>query len=413
MESSRNSRRKTPLPFDTLELGDCLDVVGQWPHSFADLVYVDPPFYTQKRHSLATRDRSRVYSFSDLWQDSTDYGEFLLQRMRVCWDALKETGSIFFHCDRSGVHIARTVLDAVFGVNNFRSEIIWSYKRWSNSRRGLLPSHQNILYYTKSDTYKFNPHLTAYSPSTNVDQILQQRRRDTNGKSTYQLDSNGEPVSNGSKKGVPLGDVWDIPYLNPKAKERVGYPTQKPILLLERIIEIASNPGDCVLDPFCGSGTTLVAAHLNDRKYVGIDISEDAIALASSRLSNPIRSSSALLTNGRESYRNCNESVLKYLRGVAHTPVQRNRGIDAILHAEVKGKPVLLRVQRANETIEECTSMLLKATRRKNAGMRVVLKTCDVPTLDFAYDDLSDDVVVINSVEHALATALEKANGQI
>lgn len=102
--------------------------------------------------------------------------------------------------------------------------------------------------------------------SRGIDQILQQRERDADGKSAYRRDDSGIPIANGAKRGVPLGDVWDIPYLNPKAKERVGYPTQKPILLLDRIIEIASNPEDCVLDPFCGSGTTLVAAHLADRR---------------------------------------------------------------------------------------------------------------------------------------------------
>ncbi len=413
MESSKSSLPKTQVPYDTLEPGDCLEVLGRWPRSFADLIYIDPPFYTQKNHSLVTRDRSRAYSFSDLWKDTTEYGEFLLQRLILCRDALKDTGSLFFHCDRNAVHVARTVVDAVFGRDHFRSEIIWSYKRWSGNRRGLLPSHQNILYYTKSDAFTFNPQFTEYSPSTNVDQILQQRCRDGDGKSTYQIDDQGQPVANGAKKGVPLGDVWDIPYLNPKAKERVGYPTQKPILLLERILKIASNPGDCVLDPFCGSGTALVAAYLNDRKYVGIDISHDAITLAASRLSNPIRSHSDLLEKGRDSYRNCDEEILKYLHGVAYTPVQRNRGIDAILHKEVNGKPVLVRIQRSHETIQECASSLTKAARRKDAGMLVILKTREVPTLSFFPEELPADVVVIDSVQQSLASALENANAQI
>lgn len=114
----------------------------------------------------------------------------------------------------------------------------------------------------------FNPQFVEYSPSTNVDQILQQRTRDASGKSVYRKDINGTILSNGAKRGVPLGDVWDIPYLNPKARERVGYPTQKPILLLERIIQLSTQVGDVVLDPCCGSGTTLVAAKLLQRELL-------------------------------------------------------------------------------------------------------------------------------------------------
>ena len=374
------------------------------------MVYVDPPFFTQKNHSLKPRDRSRTFAFTDIWSDSEDYGQFLLERLHAFWGALKPTGSIFFHCDRNAVHIARELLDSVFGASNFRSEIIWHYRRWSNSRRGLLPTHQNILYYTKSATFTFNTLYTEYSPSTNVDQILQQRERDADGKSAYRRDDSGIPIANGAKRGVPLGDVWDIPYLNPKAKERVGYPTQKPILLLDRIIEIASNPEDCVLDPFCGSGTTLVAAHLADRRYCGIDVSSDAIELATERLNNPVRTDSLLLDNGRESYRNCDEPLLQYLHAVPHTPVQRNRGIDAILKAEFNGKPVLLRIQRPHETIDECAALLRKAAKMKDAGMLLVVKTNQVNAFDCC-DGSPDGVTVVDSARSAIENALENPIG--
>src|SRR5699024_9228610 len=139
---------------------------------------------------------------------------------------------------------------------------IWAYKRWSNSKKGLLNNHQNIYFYSKSKSFKFNTMYTDYSPTTNLDQILQARMRDEHAKSKYKTDENGQVVLGKEKKGVPLSDIWNIPYLNPKAKERTGYPTQKPILLLEQIIKIATDEGDTVLDPFCGSGTTLVAADL-------------------------------------------------------------------------------------------------------------------------------------------------------
>jgi site-specific DNA-methyltransferase (adenine-specific) len=129
------------------------------------------------------------------------------------------------------------VLDQVFGVENFQSEIIWSYKRWSNSKKGLLNNHQTIFFYSKTKEFKFNQKYDDYSASTNIDQIVQLRERDTRNKAVYKKNDDGTPVLCATKKGVPMGDVWDIPYLNPKAKERVSYPTQKPILLLERIIE--------------------------------------------------------------------------------------------------------------------------------------------------------------------------------
>ena len=227
---------------------------------------------------------------------------------------LKDTGSIFLHCDKTASHHLRVLLDNVFGINNFQSEIIWSYKRWSNSKKGLLNSHQNIYFYSKSSKFKFNTIYTDYSATTNIDQILQQRKRDENGKCVYKTDEDGNVITENEKKGVPLSDVWEIPFLNPKAKERVGYPTQKPILLLEKIIQIATDEGDIVLDPFCGSGTTLVASELLNRKYIGIDSSEDAIKIAKDRINNPIRTESKLLNIGIEKYKNKNEKELEILK---------------------------------------------------------------------------------------------------
>src|SRR5262249_7952549 len=151
---------------------------------------------------------------------------------------------------------------------------------------------------------------------------------------------NGNVIANGNKRGVPLSDVWDIPFLNPKAKERTGYPTQKPLLLLERIISLTTNDGNCVLDPFCGSGTTLVAAKLLRRAAIGIDVSAQAIALTKRRLKESVRSNSRLLEVGREAYRNADEAVLAMLQGLEFNSVQRNSGIDAILKQEIDGGPV-------------------------------------------------------------------------
>ena len=135
---------------------------------------------------------------------------------------LKTTGSIFFHCDTNASHHIRCLLDEVFSEAMFRSEIIWHYRRWSNSQRNPMPSHQTIFFYTKTDAYQYHQLFGDYSPSTNVDQILQRRQRDEHGKAVYARDESGNIVHDGHKKGVPVSDVWDIPFLNPKAKERVG-----------------------------------------------------------------------------------------------------------------------------------------------------------------------------------------------
>ncbi len=410
MASSRNLQAKTcQVPDTTVVEGDCLDILSEQRAHFADLVYIDPPFFTQKHHKLKTKDRSRTFSFSDLWDSHEEYARFFFDRLQVCWQVMRPTASLYFHCDRNAVHIVRMILDEVFGNENFRSEIIWTYRRWSNSRRGLLPAHQNILCYTKSSDFTFNTIYTEYSPSTNIDQILQQRERDADGKSVYKRDSHGQPIANGSKRGVPLGDVWDIPYLNPKARERVGYPTQKPILLLERIISLSSNPCDLVLDPFCGSGTTLVAAKMLGRKYMGIATSRDACELAQSRLDNPIKSESNLLQSGRESYRNADEEILRFLHEISFAPVQRNRGIDAILDREIDGKPILVRIQRQSETVYECATKLLKASNGKDAGALFVIKTHDENTLGF-FDAIPSNVTVFDSTSYSIGEAIKQLN---
>ncbi|CAA6812029.1 MAG: DNA modification methyltransferase (EC [uncultured Sulfurovum sp.] len=298
---------------NTVFHGDCLEKMKIIDKNSIDLIYLDPPFFTQTKHKLQNRERTKEFSFDDTWGDNQSYAEFLEQRISLMRELLKETGSIFVHCDKSGEHIIRVVLDKVLGVKNFQSEIICSYKRWSNSKKGLLPTHQNIYFYSKNKKFKFNMIYTDYSETTNIDQILQRRTRDKNNKSVYDLDENGETKQSDKKKGVPLSDVWDIPYFNPKAKERVGYPTQKPLLLLERIIELVTDEGDVVLDPFCGSGTTCVASKILNRNYIGIDESIEAVELSLNRIENPIKTSSNLLKKGRASYVNVDQSALALL----------------------------------------------------------------------------------------------------
>lgn len=359
----------------SLRLGDCLSILNGLEAGSVDLFYIDPPFFTQKVHKLTTRDGTAEYSFRDIWASAEAYGDFLMERLRECRRCLKETGSLFFHCDDNSGHIARLILDSLFGPENFQSEIIWSFRRWSNARKGLIPSHQTILFYSRSASFKFNTITTAYSESTNLDQILQKRVRDERGKAIYARNDSGEPVTNGAKRGVPLGDVWDIPYLNPNAKERVGYPTQKPVLLLERIIQLCTSDHDLVVDPFCGSGTTVVAAKLLGRGAIGIDISEEALKLAAQRLADPFKTESRLLERGRPSYAREDINLLDCLNGMSYHPVHRNKGIDAILTEDWHGKPVCIRIQRQYETAEDAAMALHNAVERKGGAKLILVIT--------------------------------------
>ena len=385
--------------------GDCLAVVGGLAAESVDLVYVDPPFFTQKTHSLVTRDRATKFEFSDEWKSRREYLGFLYARVVEFRRVLKATGSLFFHCDTNASHHIRCLLDEVFGEAMFRSEIIWHYRRWSNSQRSPLPSHQTIFFYSKREAYQYHQIYDAYSPATNVDQILQRRQRDEHGKSVYARDDEGHIVSDGHKKGVPIADVWDIPFLNPKAKERVGYPTQKPVLLLERIISLVTLPGESVLDPFCGSGTTLVAAELLGRNSLGVDVSDEAVQLAMRRLEQPFKTSSELLRKGRDSYVQSDEAALAFLHGVPIVPVQRNRGIDAILKTRAGEASVLIRVQRKGESLMDAAELLHHAGQSKQPATLVLVVTDSQQPLGL-FNTLPSDVLLVNSTGSELAERL-------
>lgn len=390
--------------------GDCLEVMKSLDKESIDLIYLDPPFFTEKKHTLKTRDRDREFSFDDIWGSNLAYASFLHKRIVEMKRVLSNTGSIFVHCNKSGEHIVRAILDAVFGEENFRSEIIWSYRRWSNSKKGLLPAHQNIYFYSKTQRFKFNTIYRPYSETTNIDQILQRRTRDAHNKAVYDIDENGDFKHSGKKNGVPLSDVWEIPYLNPKAKERVGYPTQKPLLLLGKIIEIASDQNDIVLDPFCGSGTTCVAAELLQRRYIGIDKSPEAVELSLKRISAPVKTESHLLKKGRESYRNADKEALSLLNGIDFNPVQRNQGIDAILTELFEDTPVLVRVQKNHETLAEAASCLIRAKETKKSKKVILIQTQDDGLFD--EDVKHEGLVILQTPSVQLKQHLRKVSPQ-
>lgn len=392
--------------------GDCLTHLPTLEAASVQLVYLDPPFFTQKGHALRTRDNATEYSFEDRWTSRVEYLSFMREVLLQCRRVLNNTGSLFLHCDKSASHYLRVLLDEVFGEDNFQSEIVWAYKRWSNAKKGLLNAHQTIYFYSQTADFKFNPIYTDYSPTTNLDQILQARVRNEFGKSVYERDEDGAVVLGREKKGVPLSDVWQIPFLNPKAKERVGYPTQKPILLLERIIEIATDEGDLVLDPFCGSGTTLVAALLSRRQYLGIDISAQAVQLAERRLQEPIKTASNLLALGAEQYLEKSDYERTILKALDAIPVERNNGIDGFLKTYFNDRPVAVRIQKQHEDLETAKQKLIKAGQSKNCSLMILMRTHQQRERLFASETEDDRLLLLDAYDFILARWLEGSGPQ-
>ena len=384
--------------------GDCKDILKNMASESIDMIYLDPPFYTRKTHNQKTRDNDSQYSFEDCWDSIDQYAAFMKERLEECHRLLRKNGNIFLHCDKNASHYLRIILDNVFGASNFRNEIIWTYKRWTNMKSSLQSQHQTIFFYGKSLSSKFSTLYTNYSASTNVDQILQERKRDAYGKSVYKTDQQGEIVWGKEKKGVALGDVWEIPYLNPKANERVGYPTQKPVLLLERIIEISTDKDDIVLDPFCGSGTTLVAAKLLGRRYVGIDISGDACNIAKKRLERPMKTISNLLVKGSESYLTKTTMESSILTSLEAIPVQRNSGIDGFLRVHQGGQAIPIKIQSRYESLQEAENKLVVAARKRKCQYMVLIRTHEnYDQLVFSQPKRDGTLFIIDSLELSVA----------
>ena len=194
---------------------------------------------------------------------------------------LKPTGSIYLHCDPTA-HYLKLLMDTVFNKENFRNEVVWCYKGPSNSKKNFPRKHDYILFYAVSDQTKFNSNAVrvGYSES------FLQRRKHNEGSAGITKGYAESRTINQFGKGKVVEDFWtDIPSGGQiSKKERTGYPTQKPLALLERIISASSNPGDLVLDPFCGCASALVAAQKLERKWVGIDLSEIAVQLVKKRM---------------------------------------------------------------------------------------------------------------------------------
>ena len=266
---------------------DNLEVLRAFDSESVDLIYLDPPFNSNKDYNAPIGSDSEGAWFSDIWayqkpkaawwgeladkhpalysaikavgvvNGKRDKGYLIYMAMRLLEmrRVLKDTGSIYLHCDQTMSHSLKLIMDAVFGKENLINEVIWFYKTGGVSKRWFAKKHDNILFYGKTKNYKFNPqkqksYLSHKYGFKNI-KILKDKK--------------------GYYTEVGMRDVFDIPALRGNLLESVGYPTQKPIALLNRIIKASSDEGDLVLDPFCGCATTCIASEGLNRRWIGID----------------------------------------------------------------------------------------------------------------------------------------------
>jgi site-specific DNA-methyltransferase (adenine-specific) len=312
--------------------GDCLDQLRKLPDACIDLIYIDPPFNSNRNYEVFWGEAKEKRAFEDRHASTHAYIDFMRPRCVELARVLKKTGSFYYHCDWHASHYVKVMLDQLLGQNNFQSEIIWR----RNPAKGLAftgfpNNHDSIFFYGGGNTITFNRPIQKYDPD-NLDEktAAKYSLRDPDGR-RYQLTSLLNPATDrpnltyeflgvtrvwrwtkermqqayeqglviqpstgavprfkrylDEQEGKPIDTIWtDIPPLNSQAQERLGYPTQKPLALLERIIRASSNENDVVLDAFCGCGTALVAAEKLKRQWIGIDISPTACRVMAKRL---------------------------------------------------------------------------------------------------------------------------------
>ena len=285
----------------TIFEGDNLHILRGLDSETVDLIYLDPPFNSNKTYEAPIGSTAAGAAFRDAWTlsdlDDAWHGE-LAEREPALYSAisaaefshsrgmkaylimmgirmlemhriLKPTGSIYLHCDPTASHYLKTMMDAVFGRNNFQSEVIWGYRTQGVSKSSWPKKHDTLLHYAGGEKPTFHPQMQRL--------IYQKPFRHT------KTDEEGRHYAD-----VYVRDVWDddpeTKALISQAKERTGYPTQKPLALLERIIKASSNENDIVLDPFCGCATTCIAAEKLQRQWIGIDLSPKAVELVQLRI---------------------------------------------------------------------------------------------------------------------------------
>ena len=245
---------------------DNLPILKDMPASSIDLVYIDPPFFTGQKF----KSKRGQHAFEDKFESLNSYIDFIYYRALEIHRVLKDTGSIFLHCDWRASHRLRAMLDYIFGEENFANELIWFYPDTpGRSSKYYSRKHDNIYFYSKTQDYIFNRD-NIRTP------ILEKSKKRY--KTSRKLGSKEYIGGISSYIGKIPEDVFRISSVKGNSYEHCGYPTQKPIRLLKRIINMACPIGGTVADFFSGSGTTLAAAHSLNRNWIGVDNSKEAIA---------------------------------------------------------------------------------------------------------------------------------------
>ena len=335
----------------TIWTGDNLPIMRGMNSESVDLIYLDPPFNSKKDYAAPIGSKAAGAEFKDTWtlsdvdvewinlieekypvlhrvllaamRDSDkSYLVYMAPRILEMYRLLKPTGSIYLHCDPTMSHYLKLLMDAVFGRPSFQNEIVWHYRRWTGKAKRFQRLHDVILFYSVSPEHTFNQLYTDYTEGSKDRKEQGVLHRFKQGDKPYL-------VSEGTvdEKGVPENDVWRIPFVAPSSKERVGYPTQKPLALLRRIIKASSNEGDVVLDPFCGCATACIASELEERKWTGMDISPKAAELVRERMKREV----GLF------YQGAHRTDIPLRTDIGHLPPYNSTGNKTKLYGEQRG----------------------------------------------------------------------------
>ncbi len=283
--------------------GDNLHVMRQLPSNSIDLIYIDPPFFSGRQYNVMWGDNHEMRSFNDIWEGGmTGYLIWLNARLYEMKRLLKPTGSIYVHCDWHASHYIKVEMDKIFGYDNFKNEVVWGYRGMPSSASKWQSKHDVLLFYAASKHFTFNLQLgeptegskRTYASAMRRGYNANHRRMMVTifDKRKYRAAVESGKIPPGMREtqfkggGAPLRDWWeDIKILGgPGNRERIGYPTQKPEALLERIILAPSNENNTVLDVFMGGGTTIAVAQRLGRRWIGCDQSRVAVAVTAERL---------------------------------------------------------------------------------------------------------------------------------
>ena len=306
----------------TIYQGDNLKFLKGINNETLDLIYLDPPFNSGRDYKGARKTLSDSAAFKDTWDENDmdiewwfeikskhpklytylkwvdDFSNkanqvylvMMGRRMLECHRILKKTGTLYYHCDHSMSHYVKVMLDIIFGSDNFRNHIVWCYTSGGASSKDFSKKHDDIFRYTKSDKFTFNnKDKEARDPISDTSLSMHFTQEDKDGRKYRSKTVNGKMYIYYADEGKMKTDWWtDIPTqegTSPLSKDYVGYATQKPLRLLERIIRVSSNEGDWILDPFCGCATACVAAENLNRNWVGMDLWEESHKMIQARLS--------------------------------------------------------------------------------------------------------------------------------